>query len=99
MALSGTDLLYFRQFQTAVLALTGELFSDDHITAADDPQRMWLDRIATLLPRVESCSIAPQSSFDEHAGRVFHFQVSIPSRDACSVSAPTLIEYQEFQAA
>ena len=50
VALNGADLLYYTQFQTAVLSLAGELFVDAAVEASGDPQRAWLDRIAGLMP-------------------------------------------------
>ena len=50
VALNGADLLYYTQFQTAVLSLAGELFVDAAVEASPDPQHAWLDRIG-LLPR------------------------------------------------
>ena len=98
VAVSGADLLYLRQFQAAVLALTGELFLDDSLSTAPDPQRAWLDRIATLLPPLGEFTVLPESAFDEHRGRAFHFSVRVEGRERCTVDAATLLEYQDFQA-
>lgn len=97
VAVTGPELLYFRHFQVAVLALTGELFSDDMVLRAADPQRRWLDVLAGLLPHVDTFTAHPQSVFDEHAGRVFRFLVTAGTR-RCELDAPILAEYQEFQA-
>ena len=59
VALNGADLTYYTHFQTAVLALAGELFVDPAVEEAADPQRAWLDRIAGLLPPLGEISIAP----------------------------------------
>ena len=37
VALNGADLLYYTQFQTAVLSLAGELFVDTAVEASADP--------------------------------------------------------------
>jgi hypothetical protein len=99
VALSGADLLYLRQFQAAVLHLCGELFFDAALNAHDDPQRLWLDRIAKLLPALAQLTIVPASSFDHSAGRTFLFGVREGDAQRAVVDAPTLLEYQEFQAA
>jgi hypothetical protein len=97
VAVSGADLLYYSQFQAAVLALTGELFTDFAVEGAADPQGAWLDALAALLPALGEITVAPASSFDEHHGRVFRFTVSGGDSTA-SVDAAVLLEYQELQA-
>ena len=97
VAVSGADLLYYSQFQAAVLALTGELFTDFAVEAAPDPQGAWLDSLAALLPALPEITVTPASSFDEHHGRVFRFTVSAGGSTA-TVDAAGLLEYQEFQA-
>jgi len=99
VAMSGADLLYLRQFQAAVLSLTGELFDDESVTSAPDPQRAWLDRIAALVPSLPDFTVLPESTFDEHSGREFHFTVCVGGAPRCAVDARTLLEYQDFQAA
>lgn len=98
VAVSGADLLYLRQFQAAVMALSGEMFLHDGVSGAADPQRAWLDRIGALVPRAEEFSAAPSSTFDDSAGRVFHFEIIVDGRERCVMDAQTLLEYQEFQA-
>jgi len=98
VAVSGADLLYVRQFQAAVMSLSGEIFVDDTISASADPQRAWLDRVGALVPRAAEFSAVPSSAFDDHAGRVFHFRIAVGGRECCVMDAPTLLEYQEFQA-
>ena len=98
VAVSGAELLYLRQFQAAVMALSGEIFLDDAVSGASDPQRAWLDRIAALVPCASEFSAVPSSVFDDHAGRVFHFGIAIDGRECCVMDAPTLLEYQDFQA-
>jgi hypothetical protein len=97
IAVSGADLLYYRQFQAAVLGLAGELFSDAAVDVAADPQRVWLDRVARLLPDAGLAGVTPCSSFDEHEGRRFMFSV-VCGAGSARVDAPSLLEYQEFQA-
>ena len=53
VAVSGADLLYYRQFQAAVLALAGELFVDGALDAEPDAQAAWLERLSALLPAVD----------------------------------------------
>jgi len=98
VAVSGADLLYYRQFQTAVLALAGEMFWHAGVDAARDPQRAWLDVVAGLLPPAGDLKISPESTFDAGAGRVFGFTVLRDDAPVATVDAPTILEYQEFQA-
>jgi len=97
VAVSGADLLYYSQFQAAVLALTGELFADFAVEATADPQGAWLDSLAALLPALPEITVTPASSFDEHHGRVFHFMVTAGAVTA-TVDATRLLEYQDLQA-
>jgi hypothetical protein len=98
VAVNGSDLMYYRQFQAAVAALTGELFRDPRADAAADQQRAWLDRLTELLPAAGRPQITPLSDFDDHHGRIFRFKVDIGAPRAAIVDAPALLEYQEFQA-
>ena len=98
VAVSGADLLYLRQFQAAVMSLSGEMFLDDTVSAAADPQRAWLDRIGALVPRADDFSAVPSSTFDDSAGRLFHFGIVVDGGECCVMDAHTLLEYQEFQA-
>ena len=75
VALNGADLLYYTQFQTAVLSLAGELFVDTAVEASADPQRAWLDRIAGLMPAIGAITITPRSTFDDTQGRVFRMVI------------------------
>ena len=99
VALSGSDLLYCRQFGVAVAALCGELFLLDRVDSAADPQRAWLETLTSLMPSAAMIRVTPRSTFDPEAGRVFGFEVASPDGTAAVVDAPTLLEYQEFQAA
>ena len=99
VAVSGADLLYYRQFQAAVLALSGELFEDHPLRDSGDPQRAWLDRIAGVLPASPWFEAAMSSTFDHERGRVFHCEISLDADGAATVDAHTLLDYQEFQAA
>src|ERR1700680_919154 len=65
VALNGADLLYYTQFQTAVLSLAGELFVDAAVEASPDPQRAWLDQVAGLPPAIGTVTIHPRSTFDD----------------------------------
>ena len=96
--MSGADLLYLRQFQAAVLSLSGEMFLDSTITATGDLQRAWLDRIGALVPRANEFSAVPSSTFDDSAGRIFRFGIVVDGHECCVMDAQTLLEYQEFQA-
>jgi hypothetical protein len=98
VALNGADLLYYTQFQTAVLSLAGELFVDADVEASPDPQHAWLDRIAGLLPQIGAITITPRSTFDDNQGRVFRLVVNTDRGGAAIVDASGLLEYQEVQA-
>jgi len=98
VAVNGADLLYYRQFQAAVLHLAGELFVDEAVDGAVDPQRAWLDVIGATLPAVARIDVTPVSSFEEHSGRVFEFGVAVAADRTVRVNAATLLEYQELQA-
>lgn len=99
VAVSGADLLYYRQFKAAVLALTGELFADPDADSAADQQRAWLDRVAALIPTTGTLQVTPESTFDSERGRTFGFAVLRDGSRVAVVDAATLLEYQEFQAA
>jgi hypothetical protein len=99
VAVSGADLLYYRQFKAAVLALAGELFADAAVDSSADQQRAWLDRVGELIPRAGELRVRPKSSFEHERGRTFRFSVERDSAVLAEVDAPTLLEYQEFQAA
>jgi hypothetical protein len=98
VALNGADLLYYTQFQTAVLSLAGELFVDPALEASVDPQRSWLDHIAGLMPAITVTGITPRSTFDDNQGRVFRMVVAAEGGRAAIVDASGLLEYQELQA-
>lgn len=99
IAVSGTDLLYYRQFQVAVLTLAGELYRDRGLEAGADPQRAWLDRLTGLLPPLGELSLRPVSTFDHERGRMFHIAVDVDGAPTAVALEPGLIaEYQEFQA-
>lgn len=98
VALNGADLLYYTQFQTAVLSLAGELFVDPALEASADPQRAWLDLIASLMPAITVTGITPRSTFDDNQGRVFRMVISGEGGRAAIVDASGLLEYQELQA-
>lgn len=104
IAVNGQDLLYYSQFQQAVLRLAGELFSVDEVDAAPDPQRAWLDRLGSQLPGLSAVVVRPESYFDENAHeRRFRFLVSGEATADLGaetfVAAATLSDYQELQAA
>ncbi len=99
IAVSGADLLYWRQFGAAVAALSGELFVLDIVDSASDPQRAWLEILSPLLPPAVAMRISPRSTFDHERGRIFGFVVSGTGVADAVVDGPTLLEYQDFQAA
>jgi hypothetical protein len=99
VALNGPDLLYWRQFGAAVAALSGELFILDPVDSAPDPQRAWLETLTPLLPAASDIHITPHSTFDHERGRVFGFVVTSTAAADAVVDSPTLLEYQDFQAA
>jgi hypothetical protein len=99
VAVSGADLLYYHQFQIAVLALAGELFADAGVDSQADLQAAWLERLSGLLPVVESLELHPVSTFDHERGRVFHIEARVPgSAEPARLEAPTVFQYQELQA-
>lgn len=100
VALSGADLLYYRQFQVAVLALSGELFVHPEVDADADSQRAWLDELSGLLPSIASFALRPTSTFDHERGRVFRVEAMIPGRtEPLLLDASVVLEYQDLQAA
>ncbi len=99
VALNGADLLYWRQFGAAIAALSGELFILDAVDSAPDPQRAWLETLTPLLPVATAITVTPRSTFDHERGRVFGFVVTATDAADAVVDAPTLLEYQDFQAA
>jgi hypothetical protein len=99
VALNGSDLLYCRQFVSAVAGLCGELFLLESVDAAPDPQRAWLEMLAPLLPATDVTGVTPRSTFDHQTGRVFGFEVVCADGSSALVDASTLLEYQDFQAA
>jgi hypothetical protein len=99
VAVSGSDLLYWRQFGAAIASLSGELFLLDPVEGAPDPQRAWLDTLSPLLPTATAISVTPSSTFDQEHGRVFGFVIAAADGASAVVDAPTLLEYQDFQAA
>jgi len=99
VAVNGSDLLYYRQFQAVVLQLAGELFVDERVDSATDPQRAWLDAVGEVLPKVSRIGVTPESSFSESDGRAFELSVALDGGLTVRVNAATLLEYQEFQAA
>jgi hypothetical protein len=99
VAVSGADLLYYRQFQAAVLALAGELFADAAVDAAPDGQVAWLERLSAVLPVVDGLELRPVSTFDHDRGRMFHVEARVPGCPApATLEAPSVLEYQELQA-
>src|ERR1700688_1336663 len=98
VALNGADLLYYTQFQAAVLSLAGELFVEPAVESSSDPQRSWLDRIAGLMPALTLLGITPRSTFDDTQGRVFRLVIKADGGQAAIVDASGLLEDQELQA-
>lgn len=99
ISLGGADLLYYRQFQAAVLTQGGELFRDRAIDGGDDPQRAWLDRLAELMPPARSLTLRPATRFHEDRGRIFHLEAHEAGELIGLIEAPLVLDYQEFQAA
>ena len=95
VAVNGTELLYFRYFQAAVLNLTGEIFRDPGVAAAEDPQAAWLDVLGRVLPAFEFGEIRTESTFDDERGRTFRFACG---GEGVSLTSEQLLSYQDFQA-
>ena len=100
IAVNGPDLLYYRQFQQAVLRLAGEIFQARKVDGSSDPQRAWLDLLSTKLPALDGLELRPESFLDEaaHERRFRFVLVGIDGPDA-HVGGGLLTDYQEFQAA
>ena len=99
IAVNGPDLLYYTQFQQAVLRLAGEVFIHPEVSAAPDAQRAWLDQLTPKLPSASLLEILPASEFDEQSReRRFRFGVRLDPGGECRMDAAALVEYQEFQA-
>ena len=100
VAVNGADLLYWRQFGAAVAALSGELFVLDAVDSAPRPSaRLAGDADAAAARRRPSIRITPRSTFDHERGRIFGFVVRGAGGAEAVVDGPTLLEYQDFQAA
>lgn len=99
IAVNGPDLTYYRQFQGAVLRLAGEVFSVAEVDASPDPQRAWLDVLATKLPHLDSLQLQGASFYDDQSQeRRFRFSVLGVSTETY-VGAGVVADYQELQAA
>lgn len=99
IAINGPDLVYYRQFQQAVLRLAGELFTVAAVDASADPQRAWLDVLAGKMPEFQPLRLQGASFYDEQA-RERRFRFSVLGLDSdCHLGAPAVAEYQELQAA
>lgn len=99
IAVNGPDLVYYRQFQGAVLRLAGEVFSVAGVDEAPDPQRAWLDLLATKMPGLDPLQLQGASFYDEQA-RERRFRFSVGGLDGeCHIGAPVVADYQELQAA
>jgi len=100
VAVNGADLVYYRQFQHAVLRLGGELFVHAAVERDTDPEGAWLDVLQPKLGEFTPTAIEPRTYFDERVGdRRFQFVVHSQQGAECSVDSSALTEYQELQAA
>ena len=99
IAVNGPDLVYYRQFQQAVLRLAGELFSIAQVDLSSDPQRAWLDVLGAKMTELAPLQLRGRSFFDEQSHeRRFRYSVLGSGAD-CHVGAPVVADYQELQAA
>ena len=99
IAVNGPDLVYYRQFQGAVLRLTGDMFSLAEVDASPDPQRAWLDVLASKMAALDPLQLQGASFYDEQASeRRFRFSV-LGAGSETHVGAPVVVDYQELQAA
>lgn len=98
IAVNGPDLAYYRQFQGAVLRLAGEVFTIADVDASPDPQRAWLDVLASKMPALHALQLQAASYYDEQA-RERRFRFSVVGADTeTHVGAPVVVDYQELQA-
>jgi hypothetical protein len=98
IAVNGRELLYYRDFQAAVLTLLGELFLHPDVEAGDQPQVAWLEIVASLLPAFEEPSLAATSTFDNYEGRTVQVDVRSRGETLTTVAAAAVFDFQEFQA-
>ena len=100
IAVNGPDLVYYRQFQGAVLRLAGEVFSVPAVDASPDPQREWLDVLAAKMAALDELQLQAASYYDEQAHeRRFRFSMRGDDVADCYVGAAVVTDYQELQAA
>jgi hypothetical protein len=98
IAVNGRELIYYRDFQVAVMRLLGETFRHPHVEDAEDPQSEWLDVIGRAIPTLETITLQPTSAFDHLAGRTVHLDVMDGDVRLASLSPAIAFEYQEAQA-
>jgi hypothetical protein len=99
IAVNGPDLVYYRQFQNAVLRLAGEVFGVADVDTSPDPQRAWLDVLASKMPALHPLRLQGASFYEEQAReRRFRFSVVGVDKET-HVGAPIVVDYQELQAA
>lgn len=100
IAVNGPDLVYYRQFQGAVLRLAGEVFSVARVERSPDPQREWLDVLADKMAGLDSLQLRAATYYDEQAHeRRFRFSMLGEGGEECHVGAAVVTDYQELQAA
>jgi hypothetical protein len=98
IAVNGRELLYYRDFQGAVLSLLGELFLHPQVEASTEPQSAWLGIVSELLPSLDELSLAATSTFDQVEGRTVQVEVLSSGTPLTTVPASLVFDYQELQA-
>ena len=98
IAVGGRELVYYTDFQAAVLRLLGEVFLHPEVESAPLAQMKWLDVLSQLLPVTGDIILRPVSTFDHTEGRTVRVDVIKGDRPVASLSADVLLSYQETQA-
>ena len=98
IAVGGRELVYYTDFQAAVMRLLGEMFLHPEVEAAPLAQMKWLDVLSQLLPATGNVILRPVSTFDHTEGRTVRIDVIDADRPVASLAADTLLSYQEAQA-
>jgi hypothetical protein len=97
IAVNGRELLFYRDFQEAVLSLLGEIFLHPDVEGSEQPQIAWLDVVSGLIPSLDEVRFQAVSTFAHDTGRIVHFDAVAGETKLASIPAPALLEYQHTQ--